>query len=97
MKGENKMNEQLMFWSVIMMNGFFILAFIGHVIRTIVLKKPILEKNILMYIAIIISAMLFNLICLDKIGKEKAEILLSSIAGVVFGALGNILVNRRDN
>ncbi len=88
------MNEQLILWSLIMMNGFFILAFLSHVIRTIILDKPVLEKNIIMYIAIIILAFLFNLIILDKISKELMGYLTFSIISFIFGALTNIFTKK---
>lgn len=91
------MDEQTIFWSVIMLNGFFILAFMGHLIRTIIMKKSIYEINLLMYIAIIVLAVFFNLVCLDKIGKEVAQVLISSMIGIVFGAVGNSLITRRKN
>jgi len=91
------MNEKITLWVVIMVNSFFILAFMGHLIRTIILRRSIYEQNILMFIALAILDLFFNLVCLDKIGKEVSQVLISSIIGIVFGAVGNSLVTRRRN
>ena len=49
-----------------------------------------------MYIAIIICAIFFNLVLIVKIGKEKAELLMASFIGFVFGSFSNIF-NKRES
>ena len=88
------MNEQLTFWSMIMMNSFFILAFLVHVYRTIKLDKPILDRNIAMYLAIIILAFIYNLIILDKLSKELIGYLSFSIISFFVGTLTNFFTKK---
>ena len=71
-------------------NVLFIFGFLFQTFRTWKLKTPILGKNILMYVAIIFFSVFFNLTILDKIGKEKVEIIIASLGGFIFGAFSNI-------
>ena len=75
---------------MILTNALFISGFLFQTYRTMKLKTPILEKNVLMYIAIIICAVFFNLALIDRIGKEKIELLMASLIGFVFGSFSNM-------
>jgi hypothetical protein len=88
-KGEN-MNEQTIFWAMILTNVLFISGFLFQTYRTMKLKTPILGKNILMYVAIMFFSVFFNLAISDKIGNEKVELIIASLAGFVFGAFSNV-------
>jgi len=84
------MNEQTIFWSMLLTNALFISGFLFQTYRTMKLGSSILGKNILMYVAIIVCSVFFNLALIGKIGKEQAELLIASIIGFVFGAFSNI-------
>ena len=75
---------------MVLTNALFISGFLFQTYRTMKLRTPILGKNILMYIAIMFFSVFFNLVILDKIGKEKAELIFASLAGFVFGVFSNI-------
>jgi len=84
------MNEQITFWSMILANVLFISGFLFQTYRTMKLESQIRGKNVLMYIAIIVCSVFFNLVLIDKIRADKAELLMASIVGFVFGAFSNI-------
>ncbi len=71
-------------------NVLFISGFLFQTYRTMRLGSSILGKNILMYVAIIVCSVFFNLVLMGKIGKEQAELIMASIIGFVFGAFSNI-------
>ncbi len=84
------MNEQIDFWSMILANVLFISGFLFQTYRSWKLGSLIRGKNVLMYIAIIVCSVFFNLALIDKIGKEQIELLMASIIGFVFGAFSSI-------